>query len=288
MLTTTIIGDRISAARKQKNLTQTDFARKVNVTSQAVGKWERGESMPDILMFNRIAEVLGVDLNYFSENFESKPVEPKIGTEEEKAFTPKPMWDMSGCMWTDADFSNLTNLASKFSGSNIKGCKFVSSEMKEINLSGSYVDKNDFSNADLSKSAFNGTYLKQNIFNEAKFIETNFVGTHILDNDLSYADFTSAIFKGSSLQKCKTNNTIWDKTSFIDSGLTEMILEGEIKDCVFSNCSYSRTTFQNVILTNTFFKGQTKKIKFINCKADSITYAFLKNGKADMSEIELV
>jgi len=27
--------------------------------------------MPDIITFNRLAEILGVDLNYFSENFQA-------------------------------------------------------------------------------------------------------------------------------------------------------------------------------------------------------------------------
>jgi transcriptional regulator with XRE-family HTH domain len=43
----------------------------VFISAQAVGKWERGESMPDIITLNHLAEILGVDLNYFSENFPS-------------------------------------------------------------------------------------------------------------------------------------------------------------------------------------------------------------------------
>ncbi|MDD4716424.1 MAG: helix-turn-helix transcriptional regulator [Oscillospiraceae bacterium] len=55
--------------RKEKGLSQAQLAGRLSVSSQAVGKWERGESMPDIIMFNRLAEILEVDLNYFSENF---------------------------------------------------------------------------------------------------------------------------------------------------------------------------------------------------------------------------
>jgi hypothetical protein len=31
-----------------------------------------------------------------------------------------------------------------------------------------------------------------------------------------------------------------------------------------------------------------KRIRFIDCKADKMTYAFLKNGKADMTGITLL
>ena len=67
MQTAIEIGNKIAVARKLKNLSQAELAAQMAVTSQAVGKWERGESMPDILAFDRLAAVLGVELNYFSE-----------------------------------------------------------------------------------------------------------------------------------------------------------------------------------------------------------------------------
>ena len=45
MKTAVEIGAKIAQARKLKNLSQTDLAGQMSVTSQAVGKWERGESM---------------------------------------------------------------------------------------------------------------------------------------------------------------------------------------------------------------------------------------------------
>ena len=65
------IGNKIAIARKKINLSQAELAQQVSISSQAVGKWERGESMPDIITLNRIADILGVDLNYFSESFKS-------------------------------------------------------------------------------------------------------------------------------------------------------------------------------------------------------------------------
>ena len=59
------IGNKITEARKKINISQAQLAQRLFISSQAVGKWERGESMPDIITLNRLAEILGVDLNYF-------------------------------------------------------------------------------------------------------------------------------------------------------------------------------------------------------------------------------
>ena len=69
------IGNKIAEARKKINISQAQLAERLFISPQAVGKWERGESMPDIITFNRLAEILGVDLNYFSENFQSATTE---------------------------------------------------------------------------------------------------------------------------------------------------------------------------------------------------------------------
>jgi len=61
-----IVGERIAEGRKRKGLSQAEFAKLVNVSPQAVGKWERSESLPDIFMLGKIGEVIGnTDLNYF-------------------------------------------------------------------------------------------------------------------------------------------------------------------------------------------------------------------------------
>lgn len=73
------------------NLSQSELAQHVAISPQAVGKWERGESMPDISTLNRLAEILAVDLNYFSDNFPSNEVETNKQTSSRKpgAKTPK-------------------------------------------------------------------------------------------------------------------------------------------------------------------------------------------------------
>ena len=61
-----IIGIKIAEGRKNKGLSQSQFAKLLSVTPQAVGKWERGESLPDIFMLGTIGEIIGTtNINYF-------------------------------------------------------------------------------------------------------------------------------------------------------------------------------------------------------------------------------
>lgn len=56
------LGERLSAARKNKGLTQDDFAKYLDVTPQAVSKWENNLSCPDIMLLPKISEILGLGL----------------------------------------------------------------------------------------------------------------------------------------------------------------------------------------------------------------------------------
>ena len=57
------IGTNISNLRKRQGLTQAGLADKVNYSDKAVSKWERGESVPDILTLVDLADVLGVTVD---------------------------------------------------------------------------------------------------------------------------------------------------------------------------------------------------------------------------------
>jgi len=60
MLNSKLNSNKIASARTKINLFQTEFAPQVLISPQVVGDWERSESVPDILMLNRIAEILDV------------------------------------------------------------------------------------------------------------------------------------------------------------------------------------------------------------------------------------
>lgn len=54
------IGLRIKELRKKKDLTQEKLAEYLNVSFQAVSKWETGASSPDLSMIVPLARLLGV------------------------------------------------------------------------------------------------------------------------------------------------------------------------------------------------------------------------------------
>ena len=56
------IGEFISKLRKEKNMTQKDLAEKMNVSINAVSKWERGISLMDISLLKPLSELLGVTI----------------------------------------------------------------------------------------------------------------------------------------------------------------------------------------------------------------------------------
>ena len=57
------IGRNIAAYRKHSGLTQAGLAEKLNYSDKAVSKWERGESVPDVLTLVQLAEQFGVTVN---------------------------------------------------------------------------------------------------------------------------------------------------------------------------------------------------------------------------------
>ena len=57
------IGRNILLYRKGMRMTQADLAQRLNYSDKAVSKWERGESVPDVLTLVQIAEQFGITVN---------------------------------------------------------------------------------------------------------------------------------------------------------------------------------------------------------------------------------
>ena len=78
------IGANIAAYRKQAGLTQAGLAEKLNYSDKAVSKWERGESVPDVLTLMQLAAQFDITVNDLLVDPEALPGNP--GTLE-KAMT---------------------------------------------------------------------------------------------------------------------------------------------------------------------------------------------------------
>lgn len=57
------IGTNIATHRKRCGLTQAELAEKLNYSDKAVSKWERGESIPDVLTLAQLAEQFDITVN---------------------------------------------------------------------------------------------------------------------------------------------------------------------------------------------------------------------------------
>ena len=57
------LGKRISDLRRPKGLKQDDLAEKLNVSPQAVSKWENDQTCPDITLLPVLAKILGVSVD---------------------------------------------------------------------------------------------------------------------------------------------------------------------------------------------------------------------------------
>lgn len=57
-------GEKITPARKQKEMTQLDLGKSVGTSGDIIGKYEREEMKPSIETASRIADALGVTLDY--------------------------------------------------------------------------------------------------------------------------------------------------------------------------------------------------------------------------------
>lgn len=74
------IGETIKVRRRAVKLTQEELAEKLNVTPQAVSRWENEVSLPDITLVPRICDELNISIDQLMKDFESRQadyLEPK-------------------------------------------------------------------------------------------------------------------------------------------------------------------------------------------------------------------
>lgn len=72
------LGERIAELRIQNQLSQYQLAQAMEVSRQAVSKWENGQSSPDALNLIRLAEILDTDIEYLTTGRRSFGMRPPV------------------------------------------------------------------------------------------------------------------------------------------------------------------------------------------------------------------
>lgn len=81
------IGANIARLRREHNMKQDELAEMLDVTPQAVSKWENGASMPDISLLPKIAQIFGVTIDdLFGADRTPEPDVQMVPPEKRKSF----------------------------------------------------------------------------------------------------------------------------------------------------------------------------------------------------------
>jgi uncharacterized protein YjbI with pentapeptide repeats len=310
MLKTKMIGNKIAEARKKVNISQAQLAQHLFISSQAVGKWERGESMPDIITFNRLAVILGVDLNYFSESFQSVATGmasdesmDKQTVQEVANLSRSPerqvLANFSGSNLPKSDFAGVTAHRGKFegsalrgsdfSGADLTGSSFKASDVREANFDGANLTDCNFYALDLADASFNKTILVSTEFSTVGLAGARFMDVKLTDVKLIVSDLRKTIF-----ERC-----IFNGVDFKHSDLRSLCLDGQTFIGVnFDGTALNKVTFRGATLKNVSFLAThaltnkyyraLKTICFDGAMMDKLTYAVLKGFGADLSKVTVI
>lgn len=312
METKTISG-KIAQARKKAGMSQASLAQLLFISPQAVGKWERGESIPDILTFQRLAEILSVDLNYFSENMESseneleyKPTTART-TESEQTIQdnakPSPqrelLMNFSGSALAQTDFSGITAHNRKFNGSNLcradfsgadlTGSSFKASDIREANFNGTNLTDCTLYANNLIEASFNKTIFIRTVFSAsdlagAKFSDAKLIDVKLTSTDLRNTVFERCCFSGVDFKSSDLSGLCFEGQSFIDVKFDNGTLnEASFKGATFKNVSF-RPTFA---ITNRYYKT-LKTICFDGAMMDKLTFAALKGVGVNLLNVTII
>lgn len=72
------VGERISELRNEKKLSQNQLAKLMDISRQAVSKWETEQSVPDSLNLIKLADILETDIEYLTTGRQVVPTRPPV------------------------------------------------------------------------------------------------------------------------------------------------------------------------------------------------------------------
>ena len=328
MLTTIIIGKKIAKARKKINISQAQLAQRLFISSQAVGKWERGESMPDIITFNRLAEILGVDLNYFSEGREpvtnemesAEYLDRKLDDQLSRSHEQEVFTNFSGSNLSASDFAGVIAHKGKFEGSALSRSDFSGADLTGCSYKGSDVRGSNFAGADLTGSSFKASDVREANFDGANLTDCKFYALNLADASFNKTILVSTEFSTvglagakfidvkltdvklivSDLRKTFFERCIFNGVDFKHSDLRGLCLDGQtfigvkFDGTALNEVTFKKATLKNVsfrspyALTNKYYRA-LKTICFDGAEMDKLTYAVLRGlGEVDLSKVTVI
>jgi transcriptional regulator with XRE-family HTH domain len=77
------ISNKITELRKQKNWSQYELSKQINVSREIIGRYERGEALPSIEIAKKMADAFEVSLDYLAGSIENQLSKSTLGKVEE-------------------------------------------------------------------------------------------------------------------------------------------------------------------------------------------------------------
>ena len=118
------MGERIRTRRERMGLTQRDVAHALQVSNQAVSKWERGENAPDIETLAGLARLLGVSVDYLlgTHGREGEIFEATIFLSDVRGFSQRyqGMPERDGAVWLNGMHTQVTEAILRHDGVPVK------------------------------------------------------------------------------------------------------------------------------------------------------------------------
>ena len=118
------MGERIRQRRESLALTQRDVASALQLTNQAVSKWERGENAPDIEMLAGLARLLGVTVDWLlgTHGREGEVFEATVCFSDIRGYTRRvqELSERDGVVWLNGLLSQMTEAVLRHDGVPVK------------------------------------------------------------------------------------------------------------------------------------------------------------------------
>ena len=92
------LGEKLSFLRKKHGMTQLELAEKLDVSRQAVSRWEADKAKPTLDNLQSLSKLYGVQIDCLF-NVTEEPVGTSVSTEPRVRQLPKPSFRMRGKVW---------------------------------------------------------------------------------------------------------------------------------------------------------------------------------------------